>query len=164
MPIMTDCNVYLMAGGMLHILFVCLDEIGLELLELCSDNWNKQLLNVRCILRGDHKHILILILIVEKLVDRYRGANILFLVLLGSTNREQKLHVVNAQRLALSLGDITVSRDRVDTVDDKCEHFILEFCVEKVLIHVVLTPWETVLIDPVPEQSVLVGVKKNQKI
>lgn len=141
-----------MASGVLDVLFMCLNQVTLELQKFLLEDRNQMLPDIATVLGSDLEDVFVLVLVVNEL-HKSNGACEL-LVVLSSGDGKDELHVEDTQNLALSLRDITVSRHGVDRGNYKLVVIIFKRSVHDVLVEVFLGPRKTVSFDPVPAVSI----------
>ena len=138
------------------------NQIALELDEFSFHQRNQVFLDMSGVVAFHHKNVLVVVLVVEELVQSDgAGEGAVLLVLLGTQHGKSKLHIVNTQSLALSLGDITVARNSSDFSDNKLQCIVFVGSVDDVVTKIFLRPRKTVSVDPVPGVSFLLKVKRS---
>lgn len=146
---------------MLNIFLVSADQVGLEFDELGLHQRNQVLFDVRGVFTFNVEDVLVVVLIMEEFVQGDgRGERAIFLLLLGTFHRKSKLHVVDTQSLAFSLGNITVTVHRGDLGDNKLPCIVLVRGVDDLFTKIFLCPRKTVSVDPVPEVSIVQNKQK----
>ena len=102
---------------MLDVSFVGLDQVALKLHQLLLQLRNKYPKDFGLVVAIYLEYIFVFILVMNEFWNNNGGQNLL--VRRGPGHRKLKFHVVYTQNLALSLGNITIPRNRNYIVKNK---------------------------------------------
>lgn len=141
-----------LAGGVLDILIMSLDQVFLEGLQFWLEKRDQMSAQIwsACVLFY-LKHIFIIILVVDELRNRDQDQSGRFGIVRDLDGKD-KLQVVYTKSLTLTLGDVAITNDAGDSLDSEQSTWTgISWNSNNVLRHVIFWPPEAVFIYPVPE-------------